>query len=135
VYERYPRRARFSIAHEVSHVLLHREAFRSIQVSSIDDWMQVVANIDPIDYRLLETQANNLAGLLLVPDSRLATETRGIARALVERGHMQPGQVIPARFLAETLGDVFDVSRGTIIYRVKADGVYQLPGFRIPSDL
>jgi hypothetical protein len=72
VYETRPGRYRFSLAHELSHRLIHAEVYREFRFSTIAEWKGVISSISDKDYRLLEWQANSLAGLILVPSHELA---------------------------------------------------------------
>ena len=60
-------RYRFSLAHEVSHLIIHRDLFRQLAFSTIEEWKKSMNSIPADAYRWIEWQANSLGGLLLVP--------------------------------------------------------------------
>jgi len=64
-------RYRFTLAHEVGHAVLHRDIFRRLQVSDLDDYREFVHGIDEGDREWLERQAYWFAGLVLVPPGAL----------------------------------------------------------------
>lgn len=69
--ETYPNRYRFSLAHELAHLLLHKSIFGGYQFSTIAGWKTTVKMFLPDDYSRLEFQAYALAGLMLVPSGPL----------------------------------------------------------------
>jgi hypothetical protein len=72
VYRRRPNRYRFSLAHEIAHVLIHADIFKQLKVSTIKEWKVVVGGAIPEDqYSWIEWQAYSLAGLILVPGDLL----------------------------------------------------------------
>lgn len=74
VYKHHENRYRFSLAHEISHVILHKEIFEQLTFSTIEEWKNVVTSaIHPDEYGWIEWQAYTLAGLILVPPSALST--------------------------------------------------------------
>jgi hypothetical protein len=67
-----PNRYRLSLAHELSHKLLHGDIFRQLKFVDIAGWKNLISNFIPEEqYRYLEFQANSLAGLILVPSAEL----------------------------------------------------------------
>ena len=73
VMERRERRYRFTLAHELGHLWLHREIFAQLNFHSIDDWKTFQKDVDAEDYGWLEWQAYVFGGLVLVPREPLAS--------------------------------------------------------------
>lgn len=71
IYSRRPTRYRFTLAHEVGHLILHRGLIESVHPRSITEWQDFILNVDKEAYDWLEWQAYSFAGLLLVPRSFL----------------------------------------------------------------
>jgi len=69
--ERAQKRLRFSIAHEIGHLILHRDTFSKIQYSSIDEWIIFFQQIPEDQYYWIEQHAYEFAGRLLVPREKL----------------------------------------------------------------
>ena len=61
-------RYRFSLAHKLGHFILHKEIYRDLNYSTVEDWADTYEEIDSDDYGKLEFQANHFAGCLLIPD-------------------------------------------------------------------
>lgn len=65
--ERRQNRLRFSLAHEIGHLILHKNFYTSLRISSFEDFYQFIDLVPAEQYRYLEIQANKFAGHLLVP--------------------------------------------------------------------
>jgi len=64
-------RLRFSVAHEIGHLILHHDTFSKIQYSSIDEWIDFFQKIPEDQYYWIEQHAYEFAGRLLVPREKL----------------------------------------------------------------
>lgn len=64
-------RSRFSLAHEMGHYVLHAEIVQTIE--SIDDWKKKILG-DGARRALLENEANDFAGCVLMPRQVLVEE-------------------------------------------------------------
>jgi predicted Zn-dependent protease with MMP-like domain len=69
--DRAQNRLRFSIAHEIGHLILHQDTFSKIQYSSIDEWITFFQKIPEDQYTWIEQHAYEFAGRLLVPREKL----------------------------------------------------------------
>jgi len=52
-----PNRYRFSLAHELAHLLIHKEVFKALKFSTIKEWKAVMCSIPQDQYTLIEWQA------------------------------------------------------------------------------
>lgn len=64
-------RYRFSLAHEVGHVVLHGNIWRQFPFHDIASWKAFVEDFPERQYRTLEFQANHFAAAVLVPRREL----------------------------------------------------------------
>ena len=72
-------RYRFALAHELAHRLLHDEIYKKYNFGNIDEWLSVITDIQRSPYQKRERdkaewQADELAGLILVPKTILVEE-------------------------------------------------------------
>ena len=67
VFDHNLNRYRFTLAHEIAHIVLHGDWLRSIQLGSVDRWVVVLGELGDRDQRRLEIQANKFAASLLMP--------------------------------------------------------------------
>ena len=64
---KFEQRARFSIAHEIGHIILHDTLFKNVKFNTIEEWQELLKNFNAEEYRWCEYQARSFAGLILVP--------------------------------------------------------------------
>jgi hypothetical protein len=131
VYTNRRTRARFSLAHELGHVVLHKRIFERFTFDSIAEWQAFHLAVDPEDYGWLEWQAYNFGGLLLVPRRHLEREFR---EALAKVGpRIQEAKAsglnrddyleYALAAVSERLSPVFDVSDQALQKRIHKDGL------------
>jgi Zn-dependent peptidase ImmA (M78 family) len=73
---RYYKRVRFTIAHEIGHYVLHRSTIDSQKFEDENDWIRFRLGINDETLGWFETQASEFAGRLLVPLDPLIEEFR-----------------------------------------------------------
>lgn len=83
---RSPNRYRFSLAHELAHVVLHADVYAQIHFSSIAEWKRVILALPEPDREWLEWQAYNFAGLLLVPRESLTSTLAEAVQMASDKG-------------------------------------------------
>jgi Zn-dependent peptidase ImmA (M78 family) len=64
-------RFRFTLAHELGHLVLHEDFYAQLKFSNSDEWKRVVNELSPRDNSFLEFHANTFAGMILVPRREL----------------------------------------------------------------
>ncbi|MEW6088269.1 MAG: ImmA/IrrE family metallo-endopeptidase [bacterium] len=69
--ESYQNRLRFSFAHEIGHLVLHKNIFSKIKYSSLEEYIQYFSGLPEDQYSWIEYHANEFAGRLLVPKEKL----------------------------------------------------------------
>jgi Zn-dependent peptidase ImmA (M78 family) len=88
-------RARFSMAHELSHKLLHEDLFKEAKVTNLAEYKAFRASLAPLNQRV-EVQAYSLAGSLLMPKQLLNKE---LTKRISLYGNIE----------ALTIGDAYDI--------------------------
>ncbi len=86
VYEHRLTRYRFTLAHEVGHVVLHAGLFKTHRFRGIDAWKRFLMGVPALDYSRLEWQAYSFGGLVLVPGDVLQQELKVAARQVKAQG-------------------------------------------------
>jgi len=71
VFSKRPYRYCFTLAHELGHILLHKNILESFHFNSVSSWEEFVTQVDPHDYDRLETQCYHFGGLILAPPKPL----------------------------------------------------------------
>jgi hypothetical protein len=82
---RWENRLRFSFAHEVGHLVLHRDIYSAFSIETPEEYSDFVMNFPEDEYRSFEWQANEFAGSLLVPRQRLMQEVLKAKEKLVQQ--------------------------------------------------
>lgn len=117
-YDNYLERTRFSVAHEIGHLILHRQWYQNNGPSNLDEFMVFFDRIDREDYKYIEIQAHTFAGLILVPTKRLIEE---IKLKLNRIPKLEPPEVfIP---MIQDLCNIFQVSGEVMLRRLQKEGI------------
>ncbi|MEM7452852.1 MAG: ImmA/IrrE family metallo-endopeptidase [Planctomycetota bacterium] len=128
VFNHVPPRYRFSIAHELSHVVLHSEFIQNADFQSVDEWKQYIeSGITEKEYSWLEWQADMLAGMMLVPLPELQSRFKeAVRRAESEGLEITPDGPAMA-YISSWLGrNVFEVSQLTAEIRIKNESLFHI---------
>src|SRR3989344_2121849 len=70
-FVKYPERTRFSIAHEIGHLILHKDWYENYGPKNLEDYLSSHDRMDRQSYKYIEIQAQTFAGLILVPKELL----------------------------------------------------------------
>lgn len=84
VFTNYEERTRLTIAHEIGHIILHGNIYKSREIQTIEQYIAFQESIPEIVYSQLERQANSFAGCVLIPRGVLQEKIKDCDRA-VER--------------------------------------------------
>jgi hypothetical protein len=120
VFNRQPYRLRFSIAHELGHLVLHRNIYTQMTFTTPDEWKTAMESLGQAEYKRLESQADRFAGLLLVPPAQFRDQFEQVTIALAQarttfKNLSEQSQDYAVKALAKT----FDVSSGAIWFRLR----------------
>ena len=80
-------RLRFSIAHEIGHLILHRDIFARLKHASAREWFDYISAIPDVEYGWVEWQAYEFAGRLLVPADALRKEFQSAIKSAQAAGY------------------------------------------------
>jgi hypothetical protein len=119
VLERRLNRYRFTLAHELGHLYLHRDIYTELRFGTLNEWKRFQREVDEADYNWLEYQAYAFAGLVLVPTAHLKTQFHSAAEAAERIGFNRRGE--PEAFLeyvTQVLREAFQVSDAAIAKRL-----------------
>lgn len=126
VFNKRSARYHFSLAHELSHRLIHGEVFRQLVFRNLAEWKRAITSIPPDQYNWIEWQAYSLAGLILVPSGPLrAAYDRTSTRAALAGVVVEDADVQARRIVAASLAKEFCVSADVIQKRLKYDRIWQ----------
>ena len=129
-----PARYRFTLAHEIGHIVLHKKIFKEIRISSVKSWKTFVDLVDPQDYSALEFQGYAFGGLILVPPPELKRlmgknlpNIRHLVKISKSRDIDRDQYLDYAKEkIAQELAPIFDVSTEVIVKRIEYDKLERL---------
>ena len=116
-------RYRFTLAHEISHILLHSDIYQGRRFQTVEHWLEFQDTFDPQVRDAFEWQARNLAGRILVPTTPLIEQGN---KVLTETRDKLPMAIDPEMlwgYLAIPLSDLFNVHQSVLFYRLTGDRV------------
>jgi len=116
-------RYRFSLAHEIGHLLLHSDLCGEVRLGSFEDWILFHEGLDAALRDSLEWQARSLAGRILVPAEPLLLHAQQQIDTVKARLPM--GVDFEALFgaVAIPLSDIFNVHEEVVRIRLSGDGI------------
>ena len=122
---RSPNRYRFSLAHELGHIVLHQEAFEALSFNSAAEWKRVMQLMSELDRQSLEWQAYCFGGLVLVPRQPLKDKLTNAINLAKSKGFSFSGNLEVAKsYISTSLGKEFQVSSQVIEKRLDKDGLW-----------
>ncbi len=119
-------RLRFTYAHEVGHLVMHKDQINSCEFRTIEDWIHFYDDFSRDDLRWFENQANEFAGRLLVPKERLMVEIDNL-RLMIEKfkSKYSNNDDILIETVAEKICSTFGVSFYVIKKRIKNENIFE----------
>jgi len=122
---RYQNRLRFTLAHEIGHYELHREAYKSFRYQNAEEFVTIQSNMPDHIRNSFETQAKEFAGRLLVPSDPLI-------EAIIDHSEQIEEQLAINRLmsdwdLSQSINDSialrFGVSANVVSMRIWKEGI------------
>jgi hypothetical protein len=125
IQEKRPARYRFSLAHELAHLLIHQDVFANLSFSSITQWKRAICSIPEDQYGWIEWQAYALGGLILVPSSALKDlfETK-LVEAKAAGINLRDIDEDMRKTVESNIGRYFEVSAEVIARRLRFDKLW-----------
>ncbi|MBL7068336.1 MAG: ImmA/IrrE family metallo-endopeptidase [Candidatus Omnitrophica bacterium] len=116
VYQSRPGRYRFTLAHEIGHLVLHKDIYERYEFENVAEWKEFINKFPEKEYSWFEWQAYEFAGLVLVPPAHLNKRVIYHTKEIKSLG-IQNKDVINDR-VTELLSEDFVVSRDVIQRRL-----------------
>ena len=117
-FVKYQERTRFSIAHEIGHLILHKDWYEKHGPKNLEDYLSSHDRMDGQIYRYIEIQAQTFAGLILVPKKLLLGE---LEKRLGRIPSMESPEIL-APFIQD-LPEIFKVSDAVILRRLQKENI------------
>jgi hypothetical protein len=127
IQETRPDYYRYTLAHELAHVLIHGDVVEQFEFATIEEWKALILGVDADESAVYDGQAHDLGTLILVPPDPLAEEFEEDRRRVQQRG-MTLARVIATengrRILESDLARRFNVPRFVITDRMNRDRLW-----------
>jgi len=124
IYSHRPARYRFTLAHEIGHIVLHRHVYETARFKSIAEWPVFLNSISETAHAWFEWQAYCFAGLVLVPAGPLAERVaEAVERVKAEGISLIENRDFAWERIAGSLAKQFEVSSTVIQKRFDYDHV------------
>jgi len=112
-------RYRFTLAHEIGHAIMHKGVYGKREFNTTTEWKKFMEDFPEKEWSLLEWQANEFAGLVLVPTRHLDRRKKHYVKEIKSLG-IDNEDVILDRVI-ELLSKDFVVSREVIQRRINKE--------------
>ena len=125
--DRYYKRVRFTIAHEIGHYVLHRSTIDYAKFRDENEWIRFRMGINDETLGWFETQASEFAGRLLVPIDPLINEFRSHRDTVLKKNSSWNAKPIDNDDLFSMIAPLicgrFDVSADVIERRLRKENI------------
>ena len=130
--DRYYKRVRFTIAHEIGHFVLHRSNIDMVRFLSDDEWKAFRINLQDEPLRWFETQASEFAGRLLVPIDQIVYSFKEARGEIIKKNTSWDAPKIDddemLSQISAKISPKFDVSAEVIERRLRKEDIMALIG-------
>jgi Zn-dependent peptidase ImmA (M78 family) len=118
-------RIRFSIAHEIGHLVLHADVIRKLRSRSTEEWKELQRTLPEALWGRAEYQAREFAGRVLVPPKLLIKALKDLQPLIEKAKKIAPDLEVPVikELVSPKLAKKFFVSDEVIVRRMDAEGV------------
>ncbi len=119
-------RLRFSVAHEIGHLTLHRDIYAGLQHATAAEWFDFIAAIPEVEYGWVEWQAYEFAGRLLVPPEALREAFQTAVQTAQAAGYADwlAADEAALDYMATRIAPKFGVSTEVIAKRLRAEELW-----------
>ncbi len=124
---RYENRLRFTYAHEVGHLMLHKDELGACAFENLEQWIEFRSQIHEVDLKWFEMQAYEFAGRLLVPKDRLISEIESMRETITQVKEKLGNNLTESimAYIAIPLSRTFQVSEGVIVRRIRNEKIWE----------
>ncbi|MBI5361358.1 MAG: ImmA/IrrE family metallo-endopeptidase [Planctomycetes bacterium] len=123
IYDGRPSRYRFTLAHEIGHIIMHSQYFE-YKVDSIEKWQEYINRMPDKQYRMMEYQANCFAGLVLVPGNKLKELIPSVIEDIKRtEGYSELSKDYIWEIIESYISSTLEVSNQAIYIRIEKDKI------------
>ena len=124
IYNEFENRCRFTLAHEIGHMILHNQIWEEFEFTNTDEWKSLVTSFNTKQYSYLETQANRFAGLVLVPTKQLIERFDEAVERVASFGFRKKDNTeLFNEYVCRWLSQQFEVAEQTVQIRLSFENL------------
>jgi Zn-dependent peptidase ImmA (M78 family) len=138
IFRTRPFRYRFTLAHEIGHLVLHKDLIGNIHPRSVAEWREFILQVDQEAYDWVEWQAYTFSGMVLVPRKSLKEDFVRRIKGLREKIALVKSADLPTdsyleyviNAIATDLIEKYGVSKEILIKRITKEvekGTFKIP--------
>lgn len=120
-------RLRFSTAHELAHLFLHKDIYGALSFSTVKQWISFINDIPPVEYNWIEWQADEFAGQFLIPSDKLSVALDETVKDAELEGFFSQGPEEVLEFCCRAIHRDFGVSRQAMQTRIRKSKFWPHP--------
>tara|TARA_R110002096_G_scaffold173781_5_gene348551 strand:- start:196982 stop:197608 length:627 start_codon:yes stop_codon:yes gene_type:complete len=125
-YHHRAHRRTFSVAHEIGHLILHPETYSElVEGLNLGQFREAILNLHKQDLDFIEWQANQFAGLILVPSSVLKIQFENVCKTS-SIDFANPVSGTDLETIVQELVPLFEVSSDVLRIRCVSDGLAEI---------
>ena len=119
-------RLRFSVAHEIGHLVLHRDIYAGLRHATAAEWFDYISAIPEVEYGWVEWQAYEFAGRLLVPPDALREAFQAAIDSAQAAGYSDwlAADEAALDYIATRIAPKFGVSAEVIAKRLRVEKLW-----------
>jgi hypothetical protein len=119
-------RLRFSVAHEIGHLILHRDIYGGLKHATAREWFDYISAIPDVEYGWVEWQAYEFAGRLLVPPEPLKKAFQAAIKSAQDAGYSDwlAADEAALDYIATRIAPKFGVSAEVIAKRLRVEKLW-----------
>ncbi|MEW6587503.1 MAG: ImmA/IrrE family metallo-endopeptidase [Nitrospirota bacterium] len=124
VYSDRPTRYRFTLAHEIGHIVLHRHLYDMHKFRTIRGWKEFINSLTEEEHSWLEYQGYAFAGLVLAPKEELRNSVSEWTMKIKDKGiSLEKNWDFAWELITEHVAKAFLVSSAVIEKRMEKDEI------------
>jgi Zn-dependent peptidase ImmA (M78 family) len=119
-------RLRFSVAHEIGHLILHRDIYAGLKHATAREWFDDISAIPEVEYGWVDWQAYEFAGRLLAPTDALREAFQTAVQTARAAGYADwlAADEAALDYIANRIAPKFGVSAEVIAKRLRAEQLW-----------
>jgi hypothetical protein len=124
-------RLRFSVAHELGHLYLHKDLYGGAGFTTVEEWVDFICQVPPDQYQWIERHADEFAGQLLMPLEPVRAALHETIADAKREGYFPQGADAVLDFCCQAMRRDFGVSADAMRVRLRNAKLWPHPD--VPS--